>query len=259
MHHIGDEQDDTLCWTSARQVSMPSIIFAAVAILGVAVYYLFFSSASQSLGPVVARSETEEKLVALSFDDGPNEPFTGELANILHEYNVRATFFCVGQNVERSPESLKRLDRDGHCIGNHSYSHSLITQLFPDRALQGLTRTQDIITATIRKRPAFFRPPWFFRTPAMLSRVRKLGLTTVNGTFGSYVEVFHVSGKYMAERALKKTRPGAILVFHDGYNNKGAERTETVDAIRLLIPQLLKAGYKFVTIPELLSLPAYIG
>lgn len=235
------------------------IAVGTLGVIGVLVYYVYFSPTSQVVGPVVARAKTSGKIIALSFDDGPNEPFTGAIADTLAKHSVHATFFCVGQNVERSPESLKRLARAGHAIGNHGYSHSITTQLSNSRAIKEVERTQEIIYSTIHERPALFRPPWFFRTSTMLSAVQKLGLTTVTGTFGSYLEVFQVPRGYMAQQAVKKVRPGTILVFHDGFDNKGGKRGETAGAVAILIPQLLQAGYTFVTIPELLSLPAYKG
>jgi peptidoglycan/xylan/chitin deacetylase (PgdA/CDA1 family) len=206
------------------------------------------------LGKVVLGVKTREKAVALSFDDGPNEPYTSEIADILEKFGARATFFVVGQNVERFPETVRRLARSGHAIGNHSYSHSIIKPLTSPDFEEELQKTQEIILKIIGQKPLLFRPPWFFRTPKMLKNAEKHGLTTITGIFGSYLEVFQPPHKFIVRDVLPKIKPGAILVFHDGYGNKGASRAATVKAVEAVVARLCKDGYKLVTMPELLAL-----
>jgi peptidoglycan/xylan/chitin deacetylase (PgdA/CDA1 family) len=231
------------------------IIILLIIFLISVVYYIFFSPKSQLLGKVFYRgNQLDKKVVALTFDDGPNEPYTSQILDILRRFNIKATFFPVGENIARDRETLKKIIDAGHIIGNHSYSHALFAPIFTPSFKKQISMAQQLITDAIGKPPTLFRPPWFFRTTAMLKTARTLGLITITGTFASYWEVFKVSPQKIAKDAIRNTRPGTILVFHDGYNNKGTERTKTVEAMQIVIPQLLKAGYKFVTVPQLLKI-----
>lgn len=233
------------------------ILFLLLLIFFTCCYYFFFSPSSQFFGKVILKAETLEKVVALSFDDGPNEPYTGAIADILDKFRVRATFFQVGENAERFPETVKRLVNSGHVIGNHSYGHSIIEPIRHPDFEEEIQKTQEIIFKITGKTPILFRPPWFFRQPKMLKTAEKHHLVTVTGTFSSYCEVFQMPGERIAGSALKKIRPGAIIVFHDGYDNKGADRSETVKAVEIVISSILKDGYRVATIPELLGISAY--
>jgi peptidoglycan/xylan/chitin deacetylase (PgdA/CDA1 family) len=220
-------------------------------------YYVLFSPWSQILGKIFYKIKTTNKLVALTFDDGPNEPYTSEILDVLQKYNVKATFFPVGQNIVRFPKTLEKIDREGHVVGIHSYNHALLAPILTPKFEAEISKSQKLICGIIGKKPTLFRPPWYFRQPSMLGTVRKAGMVCVTGTFGSTWEVFQVNAKRIASDALKVTKPGTILTFHDGYNNKKASRTETVEALKMLLPKLQKDGYKFVTVPELLAIKAY--
>ena len=221
-------------------------------------YYLLFSPNSQILGTVFWRSDKKnDKRISLTFDDGPNEPYTSQILNVLKKYNIKATFFPVGQNIARDNNTLKKMFEAGHIIGSHSYNHALLAPILTPSFKNEIDQSQKLIKNITGRTPALFRPPWFFRQPAMLNYAKKSGLNTITGTFGSYWEVFHVSAEQIAADTIKATKPGTILVFHDGYNNKGDSRDETVAALEILIPKLIKNGYKFVTVPELLNIRAY--
>ncbi len=222
------------------------------------VYYFFFSSTSQFFGVVRYRADVgTAKNIALSFDDGPNEPYTSELLDVLRDNEIKATFFIVGQNALRHPETVKRAFSEGHIIGNHSYKHSIFAPIMSPDFVEEIKKTQKILESLIGKRPALFRPPWFFRQRAMLKTARDNGLATVTGTFGSRFEPMGINSQKIISDTIKKAKPGMILVFHDGYDNKGARRRETVDAIKKIIPVLSGMGYSFVTVPEILNTAAY--
>lgn len=232
-------------------------IIIASFIIAFFIYYLFFSSTSGVFGKVISKAKVSQKEIALTFDDGPNEPYTSEILNILDKYKIKATFFEVGKNIEKYPNITLRIFQEGHIIGNHSWSHSLkkpITELyFRDEIL----KTQDIIYKITGKKPKLFRPPWLFRDPFMLKTAKNYNLITITGSFGSDLEVFQPDYKKIARSAIKKARPGTILIFHDGYNTEGGYREETVKAVELVIQELSRKGYKFVTVPELLGVQPY--
>ena len=99
--------------------------------------------------------------------------------------------------------------------------------------------------------------PWLWRQPAILSMLARSGLTPVSGLFCHALEVFQVDAARIAARAMAKARPGVIIIFHDGYNARGGARAETVEAVRMTVDGLLDRGYRFVTVDQLLGVPAY--
>jgi len=220
------------------------------------IYYLFFSSTSQVFGRAFFRVKTQEKVIALTFDDGPNEPYTSEILDILKKYNIKATFFEVGKNIEKYPKTTERIFKEGHVIGNHTYSHSIKKPLFHPSLEDEISKTQEIVYKITGKSPILFRPPWLFREPFMKKSLKKYNLIMITGSFASDFEVLQPKYNYkrIANDAIKKAKPGAILIFHDGYNAEGGYREDTVKALPIVIEKLKKEGYNFVTVPQLLKL-----
>jgi peptidoglycan/xylan/chitin deacetylase (PgdA/CDA1 family) len=220
-------------------------------------YWLLLSPRSQIFGRYPWRKNTQEKVVALTFDDGPNEPYTSQIADFLADKHVKATFFQVGTCIERYPAVTQKLYAAGHEIGNHSVHHRFSDHLKHPSYAAEIRKNQEIIYAQIGKRPALFRSPWLFRQPWLLHSVHTAGLQPVSGRFCHSLEVFQPSGARIAARTLKKVRPGSIIIFHDGFDARGGNRSQTVKAVRMTVDALLKQGYRCVTISELLGVPAY--
>lgn len=220
-------------------------------------YWTMFSPYSQMLGRFPYRGDTSKLRIALTFDDGPNEPFTSQIADFLAEHRILATFFQVGECVERFPEVTRRLCRDGHVVGNHSASHRF-SRCWSRRSQRSQTATaQSILGRVLDQDPALYRPPWLLRTPSLRAVLREQGLTPISGVFCHAWEVFQPSPQRIARRALAKARPGTILIFHDGFDARRGDRTNTVAAVKLVVIELITRGYQLVTIEELLSIPAY--
>ncbi|MBI2410615.1 MAG: polysaccharide deacetylase family protein [Candidatus Kerfeldbacteria bacterium] len=198
------------------------------------------------------RLQTTEKIVALTFDDGPNEPYTSELLDLLKAEGIHATFFVVGANAKKYPGVVQRIVAEGHTLGNHSTNHLFRNYFLQPSFRREIEETQKILEEIAGLRPRFFRSPWLFRHPLLLRSVKRARLTAVFGVFGSEWEVFQRNPQAMMQRALHKLQPGTIYIFHDGYNNKGAYRGATVEALRQLIPLLRAQGYRFVTIEDAL-------
>jgi len=220
-------------------------------------YWTMMSPYSQLLGPFPRRADTTDKAIALTFDDGPNEPYTSQIADLLARAEIRATFFQVGQCVQRFPEVTARLVRDGHIIGNHSHSHRVTRCLRTDAQRAETLAAQHTLTTVIGRAPALYRPPWLLRTPTLPAVLHRNGLFPVSGEFCHAFEVFQPPPSWIARRALAKARPGAILIFHDGFDARGGRRGNTVAAVRIVITELTRRGYRFVTIDDLLGIPAY--
>jgi peptidoglycan-N-acetylglucosamine deacetylase len=228
-----------------------------VSALGAAVYLTAFRPRSQVFGPFPYAAQTPEKVVALSFDDGPNEPYTSRLLDTLDKYQVKATFFQVGRCAQRFPSSTRRVVQSGHVLGNHSYSHSFTSYLKQPRQEIEISLSQEVFYSITGLTPALYRPPWLCHWPWVLSSLRQHQLQVVSGTFAHPLEIIQPAAAKLTESAARLTHPGTILIFHDGQEARGGTRQQTVAAIGPLIDRLHDRGYRFTTVDELLGISAY--
>jgi len=236
---------------------MTLVVLIIIIIFGGLAYWLFMSPYSQVFGRYPYRVKTREKIIALTLDDGPNEPYTSDLADFLKDRGVKATFFEVGECVQRHPETSRRLLADGHVIANHSVSHEFRRYFEQVNFAEQVEHNQDIIEGVIGKRPALYRSPWLWRQPWLFATLRRNGLQPVSGTFCHVFEVAQIPAARIAKRALAHAKPGAIIIFHDGVEGKGGNRAETIAAVKIFVDTLLAEGYQFVTVDKLLDVPAY--
>jgi peptidoglycan/xylan/chitin deacetylase (PgdA/CDA1 family) len=231
------------------------------------VAYGYFIPSSPVFGKIYSAGSPIRNVVALTFDDGPNEPYTSEILDILNRYDIKATFFIIGKNAELYPETARRIVAEGDVVGNHSYSHDANGAL-SDFGAKDLERAEGAILNNTGVSPHLYRPPHGKKTPWELAAVRKDGLIEVVWSVSANDQhVFAFWGtptpEFFAQEIVKATKPGGIILLHDGYgtthNNAQADRSLTIKALPLIIEQLKAKGYSFVTVPELLGVPAYLG
>jgi peptidoglycan/xylan/chitin deacetylase (PgdA/CDA1 family) len=188
--------------------------------------------------------------VALTFDDGPSEG-TGQILEILARYNVPATFFQVGANVDRLPEAARAVAQAGHPIGNHSYSHPWFCFRTPGFMRRDIERAQAAIERHTGVRPEWFRAPYGVRWFGMGAAQRRLGLAGVMWTVIGYD--WSLKADAVVARIASRVARGAILCLHDGRELRvRPDIGVTVEAVRRLIPLLLDRGYQFETVSRLL-------
>jgi peptidoglycan-N-acetylglucosamine deacetylase len=233
------------------------LLGAGVALAGLG-YWTGFRPSSQTFGPFPFQGKAAEPVIALTFDDGPNEPYTSRLLAVLAERDVRATFFMVGRCAERFPATVRAVVQAGHLLGNHSYSHSFSRYLTMPTQRTEIRRGQDCLAAIADVRPGLYRPPWLCHWPWVLASVRAAGLQPVSGRFGHPLEVLQPPAAHIAATAARLARPGAILIFHDGFDARGGVRDQTVAAVGSLIDTLRERGYRFATVDEMLGVPPYL-
>jgi peptidoglycan/xylan/chitin deacetylase (PgdA/CDA1 family) len=219
--------------------------------------YLAFNPASQVYGRVIVHGPRDEKVVALTFDDGPNEPYTSEIQGILDHYGIKATFFETAQNVEYYPQTTEQLVADGQVIGNHSYDHSRLATAV-DLRYREVDQAQAVFQAIAGVSPTLFRPPAGFHTPWQMRTVSGQRMVTVNWDTEGLDWQKDATSDSIALRVLSQAQPGSIILLHDGdQNRQGSSRAATVEALPRIIEGLEAQGYQFVTVPQLLSVPAY--
>jgi peptidoglycan-N-acetylglucosamine deacetylase len=245
----------------------------ATSLLSISVFIVSFTSygyfvpSSPVFGKVYADENTKNRVVALTFDDGPNEPYTSQILDILAANNIKATFFVIGKNVEQYPDSAARIIADGHVLGNHSYSHDA-NHALTEYGARDLEKAQEAIYKTLGVLPHLYRPPHGKKSPWELQAVKKLGMIEVTWNVSANDQhVFAVFGQptpeVFAREIVRDVEPGSIVLLHDGFgtlhDNIKADRSLTVKTLPLIIAQLKAKGYSFVTVPELLNVPAYLG
>jgi peptidoglycan-N-acetylglucosamine deacetylase len=199
---------------------------------------------------VVFSAPTRQKLVALTYDDGPHPVFTPQIVKTLTKYHVRATFFMVGKRMEEHPDIVRQVLSGGNVIGNHTYTHPHDIALDTDaQVIRELDKCEEVIERLTGKRAMLFRPPLGLSDAAVLQVAGEEGYRTILWT----VSADHHDAptpQAMAKRVLRRIRPGAIILAHDG---SYPMRWKDVAATPLIIEGLRKKGYKFVTVPELLN------
>lgn len=187
-----------------------------------------------------------EKLVALTFDDGPWKGTTEQVLAILKQYNIKATFFLVGKQVQAHPDIAQQVVAAGHAIGNHSWTHP-IHNVDTLTAAQEIGNTTRIIYETTGVKPTLMRPPGGNLEGQLVPYAKQQKNAIVLWSADS--SDYYVSPPLIIDNVLSNTRPGGIILLHDG----GGDRTPTVQALPQIITTLLRQGYKFVTVPELLA------
>lgn len=225
------------------------IIWLGVSVRGMA------SMRSQVFGRVYWREEsTPTPAVSLTFDDGPSEPSTAQVLDILKKHGVKATFFVIGRNLKAHPELARRIVDEGHELGNHSYSHPWMFRMLFSRIREDIELCQDEIERVAGYRPIFFRQPIGINNPSVMKVIGKMGMVMVGWQVRAYDAVPKAKEK-IAGRILRGVRPGGIILLHDGCDGKtDPDRTATVAALEEIIPELKKQGYKFRTVSGLIGI-----
>jgi peptidoglycan/xylan/chitin deacetylase (PgdA/CDA1 family) len=191
--------------------------------------------------------ETDKKL-ALTFDDGPNEN-TVLILDILKKKNTKATFFCIGKNIEKHAEILKRITDEGHIVGNHSYSHSGFFDFYrKNRVIEEIRKTDDLIESISGKKTHLFRPPYGVTNPSISRALVVTKHKVIGWNIRSLDGIFR-NEKWIFDRIKNRIAPGGILLLHD--------TSHTVTILERLMLHLDKREYKVVSIEELLNIKAY--
>jgi peptidoglycan/xylan/chitin deacetylase (PgdA/CDA1 family) len=221
--------------------------------------YGYFVPGSQVFGEVYYQNKALGNTIALTFDDGPNEPYTTQILDILAEYNVKATFFAIGMNVESYPDVARRIVAEGHVIGNHSYTHDANHALDPE-GWRDIMTAQESISGVLGVRPHLYRPPHGKKSPWEMSYMHQLNMATVTWAISGY-ETLAKSPEELADQITNRERDGRVVLLHDGYatihNTTQSDKSLVVKALPIIIERLKKDGYTFVTVPEMFGIPAY--
>ena len=226
---------------------MSPIITIVVGFATAGLLWLFFRP---PFGKNIIHLNTDKRIVALTYDDGPNPPYTDQLLDILAKHNVKATFFMIGNRIERHPETVNRAIAEGHQIGNHTYSHPLLGFLPPIYVQREIERTDDLLQQYGIAQDNVFRAPVLTRFLPVAYVLAKQDRIHISCNVWSWDWTTQNPDK-ITETVLKKTKPGSIIVLHDGKaENKNANRSGTVKATDRIITALKRDGYQFVRLSD---------
>lgn len=233
------------------------LLLAAVLIaLGIALFTVFFDQAVIVRRGTIYRVASEQKIVALTFDDGPSSDWTPKILDALKKANIKATFFMLGKHVEEYPEVARRVAKEGHEIGNHTYNHDVLIYYKEEELDKEIRDAQATIYKATGVTTKYFRPPKAWLTGKEKKQIKSMGYETILWSLNSKDWVtFH--DKQITSYILRYIRPGDIILFHDSggvFRPEGGSRTQTVKTISRLAGKLREKGYRFVTISELLNL-----
>ncbi|MCX5709483.1 MAG: polysaccharide deacetylase family protein [Candidatus Omnitrophica bacterium] len=239
-----------------KKIILTVFIILFILALGVAVFTVFYDQAVLVRRGTVYVGRVSEKVVALTFDDGPSPVWTPQILDELKKGQVKATFFMLGEHVIKYPEVAKRVAAEGHEIENHTYDHHVLIYYTMDELEKEIKEAEKTIKEVTGQTTTCFRPPKAWLTAAEKKKLKEMGYTTVLWTLNSKDWVTF-DDKYIIRYILKRVQPGDIILFHDSggvFKVEGGDRHETVLAVARLIEKLKEKGYRFVTIKELLEL-----
>jgi peptidoglycan-N-acetylglucosamine deacetylase len=215
--------------------------------------YQSLAPTGQWFGRAFCRGERNARQIALTFDDGPNDPHTLHLLDVLSKHSVHATFFLIGRYVHQRPDIAAEIVRRGHTIGNHTFTHPLLIFQSAASIRLEISQCRDAIYDAVGEHSNLFRPPWGGRRPAVFRIARQLGLDPVMWNITGH-DWKAPSPEYIDQKVGPKIRGGSVILLHDGGHAAfGTDRSATVTATDRLLDRHLAEGYQFVTIPEMIG------
>jgi peptidoglycan-N-acetylglucosamine deacetylase len=199
---------------------------------------------------VVWSVETDEKVVALTFDDGPNPVYTPQILDVLKTYNAKATFFVLGKRVSMYPKIAIREVNEGHEIANHTYDHKFLKRIRPELFKEEIRQTQDAIFDITEQVPHIFRPPGGFYDQELIDLGKEEHFKVVMWSWYQDTKDWKKPGvDKIVGTVLGNIHNGDIVLFHD----LEGDCTQTVAALKRIIPELKKQGYALVTVTEMMN------
>ncbi len=247
-------------WLALR-LAVPLALVGAVAYFG---YEALEAPGNQLFGKTVVQGAPTDREVALTFDDGPNPPYTDRILDVLHEEHAHATFFVVGRAVVAYPATMRRIVREGNAVGNHTWDHGHMIVESEASMRQQLERTSAAIERITGVRTHLMRPPFGARDFAVISEAHKLGYRVVMWSVPLPDDWDQPGAGTIASRIVDNVTDGSIIVLHDGnrgivcgrdrrYPARTCDRSQEVAATRAIVRTLHARRFRFVTIPQLIS------
>jgi peptidoglycan-N-acetylglucosamine deacetylase len=228
------------------------LIGAAAATAAAAAGYQSMAPTGQWFGRAFAGLRPPSKQLALTYDDGPNDPHTFRLLEVLARHDVRATFFLIGRYVRQRPDIAREVVKAGHVVGNHTFTHPLLIFQSSSWLKAQLAGCENALTDAVGEHSNLFRPPFGGRRPVVFRVARQMGLEPIMWNVTGY-DWNAPSAEHIERKVTSKVRGGDVILLHDGGHRAfGADHAYSVTASDRLISRYKSEGYEFVTIPEMM-------
>lgn len=233
------------------QLSVYIYIFIFMGWLAATAVGSFFIRYNYHLNTLSSNSKNDKNQIAITFDDGPNPQFTPQILALLKKNNVKATFFCIGKNIEKHPDLFQQIANEGHVVGNHSYSHSNNFGFFPSsKVINELKTTDELILNILKIKNKLFRPPFGVTNPAIKNAIKKTNHHVIGWNVRS-LDTKIKEPKEILKRITKNLKAGDVILLHD--NNK-----RTVVVLEQLLLFLREHQFETVTVDKLFEIEAYV-
>jgi peptidoglycan-N-acetylglucosamine deacetylase len=193
---------------------------------------------------------TSQRAVAITFDDGPNPVYTPQVLEIFSEAKGKATFFMIGEQMRDHPEVVKQVADLGHEIGNHTFTHPKLSELSIQDCSKEIEETEKLIEEMAGRKPVVFRPPYLDYNQDTVSLLQKKRYPMIGAVNLDAQDWVQPGALHILKKSREAVKNGSILIFHDGYG----DRSQTIEAVRMLVSELTSQGYQLVTVSELLEL-----
>ena len=230
-----------------------SIVTAAAAVAASAVGYQSMAPTGQWFGRTFTGLGRGSKQLALTYDDGPNDPHTLRLLEVLARHDVHATFFLIGRYVKQRPDIVRELVKAGHVIGNHTFTHPLLIFKSGRELRAQLENCERALADAVGEHSNLFRPPFGGRRPAVLRIARQMTLEPIMWNVTGY-DWNAPSAEHIERKVTSQVRGGDVILLHDGGHREfGADRSFTITATDRLISRYKEEGYEFVTVPAMMK------
>jgi len=235
---------------------LSTFLFFGILVVGLIVCFcIFFDQAVLARSGTIYRIKTNQKKIALTFDDGPSPIWTPQILDELKRVHVKATFFMIGHHVKKYPEIAQRVTQEGHIIGNHGYAHTVILYYTPEELEEEIKYTEFVIKDITGHTTKYFRPPKAWMPHHIKEKIKSMGYEVVLWSLNSKDWVTF-NYKFIVQYLIRHSQNGDIILFHDSgdiLKAEGGNRSQTVLAIAPLVAHLRAKGFELVTIEEMLN------
>lgn len=203
-------------------------------------------------GDMIWEVHTNQKVIALTFDDGPDPSETDQILKVLHEYHAKCTFFAIGKRIAAYPDVAKRVIAEGHELANHTYNHIYFKKPISEQQIQQeLALTENEIIKISGKRSALFRPPGGMYDETLIDVSNSMGLKPVLWSWHQDTRDWNRPGVYsISTKVIRNAHNGDIVLFHDHVHGQ----SQTKQALQIILPELEKRGFRFITVSEMIRL-----
>ena len=230
-----------------KKLIIGGIAVILIAVLFAGLFQVTKLRTFQLFGGLTYQAETEEKIVALTFDDGPTKN-VDQLLPLLDEYNAKSTFFLIGNEIEKHPEEAKKIVEAGHQIGNHTYSHKRMVLKSSSFIEEEIEKTDELIRSIGYEGEIDFRPPYGKKFLGLPYYLNKTNRETIMWSLDP--ETYYTSVDEKINYVMENIQPGSIILLHPMYDQTGG----TLQVVETILKELMNEGYRFVTVDELQSL-----